>query len=250
MSKEKVELIAETKDAAVAFYEDFRHLQLIAQERDTSAAALRRSAAILRRWLVDGALQRVSAPRVGRINIQTIDNNPIYRVTRQGKVVNFVSGGANVHGVYLAALTSAQGNNASPEDFHPDSRIAVSINTFIKQKVIFTEGEWRTRLEVIKYVANVDSGVHAGQPKQPFEETLGRFRVQASVTLEDGAPDGGKMPTIALGIGLPASDSDLLRYDPTRINGVLLEILATVSFLLASPDVQTLVSFIEKEIGA
>lgn len=250
MSKDKVELVSETIDAAIALYEDFRHLQRVTQERDTSAAALRHCAAILRRWLVEGALQRVAAPRVGRINIQTIDNNPIYRVTRQGKVVNFVSGGASVHGVYLAALTSAKGDNVSPEDFHPDNRIEVSIDTFIKQKVIFTEGDWRTRLEVIKYVANVDSGVHAGQPKQPFEEILGRFRVQASVTLEDGAPDGGQMPLISLGVGLPASDSGLLRYDPTRINGVLLEILATVSFLTASRDVQTLVSFIEEEIGA
>lgn len=243
-------LIAETREDAIAFLEDFEHLTDITQKSETRPIDLRHSSAVLRRWLVEGMLQRVGSPRVGRIHISAIDNNPIYRVARSGRVHCFISGGASVHGVFIASgMVNKDNRPLDVEGYHPDSLTPFKLETFRKQKVIFADGEWITRDQVIKFVANVDRGVHAGKVKERWEQILANFRYQVSVSLVDHE-NGQKIPSIVWGVGKPAVEATPREYDPSKVNGTLLELLATAHFLISSSSVLDLADAVRSELKA
>lgn len=249
MEKSLDDLIKETRDAAIAIYEDYQVLQDLSYRVQTSPADLRRASAILRRWLVDNQLGRVADPRVGRLQLMAIDNNPIYRAERKGGMIGFVSGGAVVHGVYIAAGTMNKGN--IPVDFvnyHPDKLEAYTLKTFLNQRVIYSSGKWYTRLQVIKFVANVDNGVHGNGVREDWERQLSQIKQGVSVAFVEG-PDGTPMPSIGWMIGSAAGDMQPAKYDPSNVNGVLLELISTLTFLVKSPSVVRLIEHIKAEIS-
>jgi hypothetical protein len=253
------ELISQTRESAIAVLEDYNRLAGIVVSSETKAVDLRHASAILRRWLVEDALQRVANPRVGRINIPSIDNRPVYVACRTGRIVSFVSGGASVHGIYIAAGMVNAGNRAIDlVGFHPDQRIDLSLESFVRQRVIFTGGTWITRRQVIKFVANIDRGVHDGKVRESDEELLAAYRQQVSVelldvkkltTLPEDLPKGiDAIPSVNWTMGDPAARISLASYNPSRVNGVLLELLASMMFLVAAPDIKSLCTAIEKEL--
>ena len=250
MAKKSLDdVIKETREAAIAIHEDFTILKNVCDQVETRPVDLRHASAILRRWLVENQLGRVASPRVGRLQLMAIDNNPVYRAERKGGIVAFVTGGASVHGVYLTAGTMTR--SGSPVDFvdyHPHTLIALTLDTFLKQRVIYSNGEWFTRRQVIKYIANADHGVHGHGAREDWEQRLSEFKQEVSVSLVEG-PDGQPMPSVGWRVGSPAGDMSPTDYDPSRINGVLLELLSTISFLVKSPNVLCLMEFIQAEIA-
>jgi len=56
------------------------------------------------------------------------------------------------------------------------------------------------------------------------------------------------MPSIVWQDGIRAGDENLERYSPTKVNGILLEMLSTIHFLIKSPEVVGLMKVIETEI--
>jgi hypothetical protein len=240
----KTELVVATKEDAIALVEDYEHMHQILGETETKPTDLRHASAILRRWLVEKQLVTVASPRVGRLQLQAIDNNPVYRVERKGVIQSFVSGGASIHGVYIAGGMKSAGNRSlSLPDYHPDTLITMTVDTFLNQRVIYTEGTWVNRRQVIKFVANVGHGVHGGKVKEDWEGLLDRFRFAISVTVGTG-PDGKTMPSIAWSEGQPGHGRSPEKYDPRKVNGVLLELLASIWFLVRSRDVENLVGLI------
>lgn len=240
----KTELVVATREDAIALVEDYEHLHHVLGETETKPADLRHASAILRRWLVEKQLVGVASPRLGRLQLQAIDNNPVYRLERKGVIHSFVSGGASIHGVYVAAGMKSAGNRpTSLPDYHPDALTTMNVDTFLKQRVIYTEETWVNRLQVIKFVANVGHGVHGGKVKEDWEGLLARFRFAISVTVETG-PDGKTMPSIVWSDDQPGQGNFSEKYDPRKVNGVLLELLATIWFLVRSSDVKRLVSSI------
>jgi hypothetical protein len=58
------ELKSESLDAAISLLEDFEHLKMLSTQAETQPLDLRRSSAILRRWLVEDMLRQVANPRL------------------------------------------------------------------------------------------------------------------------------------------------------------------------------------------
>lgn len=242
-------LVEQTREAAVALSEDFSVLRDIHEKAETRAVDLRHASAILRRWLVEDQLSRVGNPRVGRLHIMTIDNNPIYREARRGEIVSFVSGGAIIHGVYLACGMMNRGERSLElADYHPEKLETLRLETFLKQRVIYYQEDWFTRQQIIKYIANADHGVHGHGPREDWEKRLSQFRQEISVSLIDG-PDGEPMPSVMWQSGSQAAEIIPAHYDPRKVNGVLLEILSTINFLVKSPEVVALIKCIQDEIA-
>lgn len=248
VKKSHTDLVNLTRTAAIAVFEDFTVLQNVCSQVETRPVDLRHASAILRRWLVENQIGRVASPRVGRLQLMAIDNNPVYRAERKGGIVAFVSGGAIVHGIYLAAATTSKGEKAvNFVNYHPDARIGLTLETFLKQRVIYSDGEWFTRQQVIKFVANADHGVHGHGARQDWEQHLSKFRQEVSISLEEG-PDGQPIPTVGWSMGRPAGEMSPANYVPSRINGVLLELLSTITFLVNSPEIIQLIDLIRQEI--
>ena len=257
--KKQATLLEETRESAIAVLEDIRHLGSVVAKAETQAVDLRHASAILRRLLVEGTLRRVANPRIGKIELSAIDNTPIYKTVRKGAIEHYITGGAPIHGILAAAGMVNKGKvPPSLEGFDPFRHIKLNVDSFLKQRVIFTEGTWLTRRDVIKYVANVAAGVHDGKTKDATEKRLAEFRYRLTVTLIDprateGAPadlpaDVDLTPQIAWSHGPAASESSPADYDPQSINGVLVELLAAMHHLVISDDVKRLCKAIANEI--
>lgn len=248
MAKNRDALISETRNDAISFYEDYIHLKSLVNSIETHPVNLRHASVILRRLLIENLLQKISSPRLGRVALHTIDNNPIYIEARRDTLISFVSGGASIHGIYIAAGMVNKGPAPlTIKDYHPEKFILLNLESFKKQRVIFTSEEWITREQIIKFVANVDHGVHAGKIREKWEERLSRFRHELSVNLETST-EGVPLTALSWKFGEAAENISFERYDPARINGVLIEILATIHFFISSPDILRLIEMIEKEV--
>ena len=111
---------------------------------------------------------------------------------------------------------------------------------------------------MIKFVTNVDFGVHAGQAMADWELVLADFRVEFCIDMrkvsdEDRPPGMPKnvkeIPEISWNVGQLKDSAEALLYRPSRVNGILIELLATMGFLVNSFDVQCLVQLIHEEVS-
>lgn len=256
------EQLEKTKGAAFAFLEDVESLRDLVIDTTPKRVYLRQASAILRRWFVDGTLQSVASPRVGRIHVLAPDSAPFVASSEKQPFTVFVSARTNVFGVFLAAGTVEPGNK--PREIKDlgdlDERTPFRIDKFRKQEVIYFQGRWITRDDVIKYIANVGDGVHSGKTKTDTEKSIARVRHAMIFSLVDPKKDPNRPKEMPDDIGLvPSMKFNLkavsyarlpLKYEPDSIDCVLVEILAIIRFVLESPDVLKLEAEIRKEAKA
>ncbi len=115
-------------------------------------------------------------------------------------------------------------------NFHPDQRVSLTVEQFLKQRVICLNGSWVTRHQIIKYVANVAGGVHAGAAAEPEEKLIARMRTAAKIRL-----DGG---TVIIEQNIDALSEQLqpLVYDREHLDIVLIELLTTARLVTEATD--------------
>ena len=233
-------LLEASRESAVALAEDIAHLREFASKPDPTPAELRRLSSILRRLLVERDLSTVAAPRIGKIKLNAPDNKDFYKTATD--CLFFASGGAAAFGVEYRALLFRMGPAARSSEAPPDQMIALSMDGFMNQKVLCLRNTWVTRNSVVKYVANVTSGVHSKAPEKDDERLLSRIRGVVSLTR-----GGEKPPTISINMGALASDKPEFVYSPNKLDPVLLELLVAIQLLVASPDVHALEKAIAQE---
>lgn len=252
--------LKETKEAAFAFLDDYEHMASIVSQVAPKKSNLRRASGIVRRLLIDGDLKRISAPRIGRIELEAPDNRAFYVSSRQTPFLIFTSAGASIFGVFLRAgvLELVSQPRSIPDLPDLAARIPFTIDSFRKQNVICYRGDWMNRNDVIKYVANVGSGVHSGNPKSDADNLLARMRHVFSVSLVDPTNDPNRSASMPANVGLIPSfnanigaidQTDLpIEYDQNSIDCVLIELLSILSFIVESPDTKRLCEAIKDEI--
>ena len=256
------EQLEKTKGAALAFLKDVEYLRNLVNDTTPRRVYLRQASAILRRWFIEGTLQSVASPRVGKIHILAPDSAPFVASAEEQPITVFVSARTNVLGVFLAAGMVEPGRN--PRDYKdfadPHKRISFRIDEFCKQEVIYFQGRWVTRDEVIKYIANVGDDIYSGKTKTDTEKTIARVRHVVVFSLVDPRQDPnrprempdniGLLPAIAFNLDSVSSARLPLTYEPGAIDCVLVEIIAIIHFVLESPDVLKLEAEIREEAKA
>jgi hypothetical protein len=258
--KSAAERLIETKPGAAAFLEDLGHVRDIVRTSDKAdAGEIRRLSNVLRRLLIDngGDLRSIAPPRIGRFTIASFDNGPVLKSEARKPIAFYQSGGGAIFGVYVrAALIEANqlGEPPGPRplpDFDPERTISLPLDNFLAQKLICYRESWATRGQIIKYVANVASGVHTGTPRESFELLLNRARRAVSYSMQQiSVPDGSTAEALNLAADMDVihSNADLpFRYDPGHVDPTLVELLAVAQLLLNSPDIAKLESVIRAE---
>jgi len=234
--KDKNTLLNETYELAAQFVDDFNHLQkmLITPEQD--AGDIRRNSVHLRKYIIEGNLQQIASPRIGKIKLLIPNNKDYYSKTIEKDMDYFISGGASIFGVFAQKMFWSKGK--SPNISNPEETIEVNIDTFRKQKVIFYIGEWITRDQIIKYICNKAGGVH--------HDNKGRLDYEKraiSAVVMTKNPDGS--PFIYFNIDALIRELPLeIKND--KIDPFLYEILSTVYWLDQSPDVHRLIEYINQ----
>lgn len=235
--------LKETREAAAAVMEDLAYFRSLLDTEEPEKADLRRSSGVLRRLLIDGDLNKVAAPRIGRIHLQAPDNKPVYVNSRKEPLPFFMSGGAPIFGIWLrCAISERSGHARSLPEFDPGRLIDLRLDSFCKQRILCFEGNWISRASVIKYVAHVSSGVHSGKPESDIEKLIDRLRHTVKLSLDGDTTRIWFNQDVFDKIELP------IQYDPKAIDSVLFELFATIHFLVHSPDIAHLDAEIVKEL--
>lgn len=238
-----------TRAAAASFVEDLGHIRDVLSKPNLERGEVRRMSAILRRFVVDGDLPMIAAPRLGggRLKFMVPDNNAFYRAQERARVNYsfFVSGGVGLFGLECRAALAVPGEfkdfPIDPLTIDSDARVELNIDSFLSQRIICVEGRWISRKLAIKHIANYASGVHSRTPDNPEEELAARARCYLSFGINDKAVANISVNVQALGGDVIEPD-----FDPNHIDCVLYEVFCSASFVVNSPSVIAL----EAEIQA
>lgn len=237
----KQKLLVDTGDAAAALLEDLASIRSLVDRAEIRPDEIRRMSAILRRLLVEGDLRNIASPRVGRIEVVVPDLKVPHQKIDNNNFVFFSCGHVSLFGMYIAALTLNKGREPLLQDYDVDAQTSLNLEKFQAQRVMFFDGTWVTRADVIKYVANVAQGVHTGTAKTRNEILIGRMRCRAYVS------NINDLPKVTFDVILPHEPD--VKIDRTFVDCVLIELLATAKCLVASADVQKLEAEIVKEMS-
>jgi len=163
-------------DALISVAEDLEYLRKWGPE--ISDADLRRGTSVLRRLLVDGIYSMAwrsigfsKEPRLFAVDlVSLIDNWPLENIEFG------IAGGAHLKGLQFGAMLLHRGKPPAAEaslpvreNGYPGERF-YNLSEYLASPSGIVGGECFTRLEVIKYIANVKGGVHLGT-KQGKAET-------------------------------------------------------------------------------
>jgi hypothetical protein len=231
-----------TREAAAALVEDLEYMRNVLARLDACRGELRRLSAVLRRLVVERDLSDVAAPRIGRVFLPVPDNKPVLKAERDRPYAFFASGGVAVFGMYLRAAIGEQAARPRElEDFDPDRTALVKLDGFLSQPVLCNQGTWFNRREVIKYVANIASGVHSDRASEPQEVALASIRRSVTYRVQD--------ETVAVQFQAVEAVEGDFRYSRDAIDPVLVEILAAAQFISDSEDVRRLEEGIRGELS-
>lgn len=238
----RAKLLASTKERAAAFLDDIAYLRALCK-KDQIAAELRRASAVLRRLLVENDITLVAAPRIGRVLFCAPNNKPYYKADRQTPLTFFSSGGTEAFGLSFRTLAVGPARNSPLTEEHPDKTVLLRLDQFLTQRVLCLKAKWVNRADVIKYIANIASGVHSGAPSTAEDEVISKIR--RSVLLSKSGDD----VTVHFNLNSIYQGVDpAFRYTPDHLDPVLLELLATISYLLKSEDVVRLEELVTNEL--
>jgi hypothetical protein len=252
---QRQKLVAESREAAAALLDDLRHFRELLSRTTLTTNDARSISTTLRRLLFNGELQKIAAPRIGRI-IYTGPNNDTFYGAATAKPYLFVSGGFFVRGLIIL-VEQPQDTFTLRFDILPDadfkSVTGISTNThrtvtlsherFVRQLVMYFDGHWIRRSEIIKYVANVASGAHSRLPDTEEEKTICKLARAVHLSVGD-QPSLLVDPFKLHRPGLP-----IFEYTLTEINIVLIELMSAAYFLTISADVAKLEEVIQSELG-
>lgn len=258
-AEKQVELRNATLNSAASFVEDMEYLRSMVSRKDTDKREVRHVSAILRRLIVERELSKISAPRLGKVVLTAPDVRLFHRASEQLPFLFYMTGGANVfdgrigrmyafdvqapkHMREEAIFEKLRERLPKPED--ADVLVHLSLDAFAQQKVMCFRGTWITRQEIIKYVANVSSGVHSGEARDEIDKIVAQVRGSTSISI---AQDGG----LHLELFRHGIDSDEAALDHSRdhIDLVLVELLASATYLTISPMLEQLEYSIREELA-
>lgn len=148
---------------------------------DISAPEIRRGSATLRRLLVEGAYS--SAWRAAGFerepSLIAVDLSNLINLSDLGQVVFALAAGVEFRGIHITnAMLNAGHSPPSPvkdavlrPNGFPGERV-FRLSEYLHSASAYAFGEWLTRADVVKYIANVRGGVHLSQSQRKSEAHL------------------------------------------------------------------------------
>jgi len=238
--------MAPDKELDITIYEDLAHLSTLWNTSETKNSDVRNSVHILRRLLIYNDLQKSASSRKYELVIDAPDLKPYIKAARNGLVEFYQAGGANVLGVYVAGAMISKGHSHRlsriMKEHHPDQKVQLNIQSFLRQQCFSFKGEFVTREDVIKYVANKAGNAHFDRKGR--DALIDRIRGACQICLaEDGIP--------SFGFCIDAIDNEDFSFDPNpkNIDPIFIEVAATAKFLSESNSIQKYRAILQEEYG-
>jgi hypothetical protein len=265
--EEKRAMIAATYDAAKAMVDDLEHIRETMAKPLPTGGDLRRMSNLLRRLLIDngGDLRKIAPPRLsGRLYLIAPASRPEVGKEQPWIFASYGSGGLfgfkpEVSFVFhepgpprvAAPLVSPPYVDGPRAEFalyggdreQDDEIINLPLRGFLTQQVMYYGKRWISREEIIKYVANVASGVHSGDHERDDAFTLlHQARQLCTVFSFEGQPSLRVYQPIRI-VNMAAP----LDIDKDGVDFVLMQIMSSARYLSMSPDIIHLEEIIRQE---
>lgn len=238
-------LLKLTHDAALAAAADIQYLRKMIARAEPDPDEIRRSSSVLRRLLIDNAgdLRKIAPPRIRRLEIVSPDITPLVRANAKNPFIFMSTGNVSIFGMEISTVAYNDSNKPSIKDFSPDSEVYLSMDGFLRQETVCYKGDWVSRAQIIKYVANVAHGVHTGDPHDNIELLLRRIRHSVATGAENGEFKLHINADILHSVDRPA----ILKKG--AIDFVLLQLITAAGCIVRSPKIQELERIIAAEDG-
>jgi hypothetical protein len=264
LDPERLAMIEATRDIAWDMVDDLDYMRTIIAKPEPASGELRRMSNLLRRLLIDnnGDIRKVAVPRlVRRLHLSAPDLKQEAKDCEKERhyFTSMGTGGLYGLGAEVYAISRRTIRVNPPLWGRPQARynlygrratdeptfatIGLPLDSFLSQRVLYFEKQWIRRGDVIRYIANVARGVHAGSPKQPSDKLLHRIRQIGSFQWS-----GGKAMSLRLNHSVIVDDKvQTINVSRDGIDFVLLQLVATARLLTMSPDVLELETIIRAE---
>lgn len=240
--------ILDTRESAAVLLEDLQHFREVLGRVEPSRGELRRLTNTLRRILIEQDIIKIANPRLGHRFMLTVnDTIPMFRSLSGQPHTYYFNGGATIFGMTARKISMVPAATEVKEQ-NPDDVIDLNVDSFLSQNILCLNGEWVNRRSVIKYIAYVAGGeIHAGvaktQTDKKAEPILTELRRIAKCT-----KNGYQIDPTTIIKGTTIDEDRPFEYSPDAIDVVLLELLATVHFVISSSDTKSLETIIRQEL--
>ncbi len=250
---QKRAMIVATHEAALNMAEDLAHMRDVIGKMDISSGDLRRLSNLLRRLLIDngGDLRKISPPRLSH---RLMFLAPLVKKTyasASNNLYTFASiGESGIYGLptddfFIRTIFTPSRPSGSWRIYREpaligqkEQTIQLTLDRFLSQRVLYYYGQWISRGEIIKYIANIAGGVHSEEHKSHLHAVLRRIRNFSSIKIINGR---------ARWIGDIAARDSRIDIERDGIDFVLIQLMAAARYLTISPDVTTLETIIQHE---
>ena len=232
------------KELDITIYEDLEHLAKLWDTSETKNSDIRNSVHILRRLLIYGDLQKSANSRKYQLLIDAPDLKSFIKAARYGLVEFYQAGGANVLGVYVEGSMISKGTshrlNRIMREHQPGTTIQLKMQSFLRQQCFSFKGEFVTREDVIKYVANKAGNAHYDRKGRDIVIDKIRGTCQICLT-EDGIP--------SIGFNIDALENTNFNFDPNpkNIDPIFIEVAATAKYLTESQSIKAYCGLLKNE---
>jgi len=116
---------------------------------------------MLRRWICDGDINKIQKLINSPIKFPTYTHTGDVKACKQGKLVHWI-GMIGINQIYIS--TKLPTDIANPPNIAVPVAYHMNANDFCQQKMMFFNGKFFTRSDIISYAANKMGGTH--NPKQ------------------------------------------------------------------------------------
>lgn len=240
-------MLHDSRESAAALLEDLHYFRQVVANPDPSRGELRRLIGSVRRLLLDRELTIVASPRMGEFYLRAPNTLRLVSSWPMRAPGFFVTGGAPIftmtmHNIIMCPVEIEKFIDNSLKD----SFVVLKLDGFLAQKVLYLNGHWINRKQVIKYVAYVAHGLHP--KKATYEPTIedaviGQIRrsayfIDKALSLQEGL------------FHPPDIDADPpFDYSPESVDVILWELLSIVHFIATSEDTARLETIIRAELN-
>lgn len=248
--------LAKTRDAAWTMLDDMQHMRELLAKPQPTDGDIRRMSNQIRRLLIDngGDLARIAAPRLQRkLMLQVPDFKQEAKSTNENDTYFVTLGGGGIFGsnlerfeiakpeISISGTESATLMGNRPDLSQPTLLLSVGLDGFLSQPVVFLDGRWFKRSEVLKYVANEAGGVHSGSHSDDDVVMLRKVRTFGAFYRHENS--------LALHMNVDAALRGIEGLDVVRhgVDFILVQVFSAAKYLLGSSDIKELEHIVRGE---
>ncbi|HEV2596454.1 MAG TPA: hypothetical protein VGU01_14780 [Sphingomicrobium sp.] len=243
--EEKQAMRAATHEAAIAFLDDLKFMRRTLSSPQPTAGDVRRLSVVIRRFLLDGHLNAVAGPRMGRAHVVVPDFQCLAKYPQS----EFISVGVpplfglndQIFECYrIDELASMKDGNASLHFPSSLQRLReVNIQRLLSDSVVRVRNELISRLDFLKFVCYHDFGVHYSGREDSAFSSIRTVRYFLTFLKPD-----------AEAVSISVSDA----FSAKKPQNMLLDLahvhtLSTGYYVAISPDLTRLETLIEAEVA-